>query len=127
MRGEISLPHISPNEICVSFSDMVKEYMKVKGYTQSELVKSSTLPKTVISRVLQNTNHKGKSYSPSYMTVLSICYGLKLNQEETIRLLLAAYPEIGVCLETIQQGKDIYETNKMLYECGLSLLGSSEE
>lgn len=76
------------------FSNAVIWYMKEKGMTQSELVESSRLSKTTISRIVRNNNDKGSSYQPTPPVIMAVGIGLKLTYREYEELIYAAYPEM---------------------------------
>jgi len=110
-----------------SFSDVVKEYMGSRGYTNARLVEISNLSKTTISRVCRNSNDKGSSYIPTLHIVMAIGIGLKLNHEETKRLLFSAFPEMALWSDIIDRRLNIHDANEVLYENGFPLLGNVEE
>jgi len=111
----------------VNFSSAVVRYMKENGMTQSDLVKSSALSRTTISRICRNNNDKGSSYLPTLSIVMAVSVGLKLSCAEAKELLFAAFPEMAHWSGFLERRLTIYEANEILYDNGLPLLGNSIE
>ena len=114
-------------EQCNNFSDCIKYYMKNKKLNQKELITRSRLSRTTISRIVRNSNDKGDTYTPTLYVVAAISFGLKLTCAELKELYYYAYPEMKIWEQCLAEGKDIYDTNAILYEKGLHLLGNIEE
>ena len=110
-----------------SFSDIVKEFMDIKGITQSDLVKESCLSKTTISRILRDSNDKGKGYLPTVQIVMAIFFGLKLKPDEAEKLFYYAFPSMSFMGEFLRKGLSIIEANEILYDNGLPVLGNIPE
>ena len=108
-----------------SFSKAVKRLMKEKGMTQSDLVERSRLPKTTISRILRNTNYKGGKYTPTDSIIMALSVALRLSSaESTERLVYAAFPERALWKDILDKHLSIHETNILLEENKLPLLGN---
>ena len=111
----------------VNFSSAVVRHMKEKRMTQSDLVKSSALSKTTISRICRNNNNKGSTYMPTPAVVMAVSVGLKLSPAESKELLFAAFPEMSYWSGFLERRLTIDEANEILYDNGLPLLGSNME
>ena len=110
-----------------NFSFAVVRHMKEKGMTQSDLVKSSALSKTTISRIFRNNSDKGRSYLPTSSVVMAVSIGLKLSCDEAEELLFAAFPEMAYWSSFLERHLTIDEANEILYDNGLPLLGNIKE
>ena len=110
-----------------NFSSAVVRHMKEKRMTQSDLVKSSALSKTTISRICRNNNDKGSSYLPTPAVVMAVSVGLKLSCDEAKALLFAAIPEMAYWSGFLERSLTIDEANESLYDNGLPLLGNNIE
>lgn len=115
------------NKTFYSFSDAVKHYMKIKKMTQSNLVTSSRLSKTTISRIYRNTNDKGREYSSTVSVVMAVSLGLRLNREQSEILLFAAFPEMSFWGEFVDKHLSVDDANDILYEHGANELGNIKE
>ena len=109
------------------FSTIVNEHLKIKGMKQTDLMKSSYLSKTTISRICRNSNDKGAAYLPTLSVVMAISIGLNLTRAEADKLFYAAFPEMEFWGEFLDKRMDIDQANEILYDNGLSLLGNIEE
>ena len=128
MNGERqAFQPICQSKAIASFSGAVKHYMKRYGCTQAELAKKGNLSKTTVSRICRNSNDKGSTYQPTPNAVIAVSIALGLNEEEIQALVYAAFPEWEIWHQAIKRHLNIYETNALLYENGLPLLGSNEE
>lgn len=110
-----------------SFSDTVMRYLKIKGMTQSDLVKTSRLPKTTVSRICRNTNDKGSSYMPDLHTAMSVSLGLSLSPDEAEKLFFSAFPEMSFMRRFLDERLAVQQANEILYDNGLPLLGNIKE
>ena len=110
-----------------SFSSAVVRYMKEKEMTQSDLMKTSALSKTTISRICRNNNDKGSSYLPTPSVVMAVSVGLKLSCVEAQELFLAAFPEMRYWRDFLERQLTINAANEILYDNGLPLLGNNTE
>ncbi len=93
----------------------------------AELARRSNLSKTTVSRICQNTNHKGTSYSPTHIIVMAVCVGLGLNKEEAREAFFAAFPELRLFETILEKRLDIIDANALLDENGVPTLGIVEE
>jgi len=110
-----------------SFSAWVIDKMGDLQMSQADLVKSSLLSKTTVSRIIRNSNDKGLSYQPTLKVVMAISLGLGLDRSEANDLLFSAFPEVEVWGELLDERLNITRANIILYELGLPLLGITEE
>ena len=109
------------------FSAFVNETMTAKEMRQSDLIASSLLSRTTISRICRDSNDKGSSYVPTLPVVMAVSIGLRLNREEATELLFCAFPEMELWGGFLDKRLDIYEANEILDNEGLTLLGNSVE
>ena len=110
-----------------NFSSAVVRHMKERETTQSDLVKSSALSRTTISRICRNNNDKGSTYLPTPAVVMAVSVGLKLSYDEAKALLFAAFPEMAYWSGFLERSLTIDEANESLYDNGLPLLGNNIE
>ena len=115
-----------PDDQYKSFSELVKELMQNKEMTAADLSRASGLSKTTISRVLRDTNDKGQTYRPTdgIVAAIGLAFGQGLDGWE--KLLFAAFPERIIWRDAFINQRSVDETNDLLYDAGLSLLGNSE-
>ena len=85
-------PKQSPDNL-IDFAHKVKEYLDAKGRNASGLALNSRLSKTTITRLLNNTDHRGNSYHPDRETVVSICLALRIPREKRWELFNLVFPE----------------------------------
>lgn len=78
-----------------------------------------------ISKIVNNNNYYGNSYTPSINTICAVCVGLNLNREKTRQLFFAAFPGLLVLRDYLDTGIDIHEYNEILYNNGLPLWGAN--
>ena len=109
------------------FSEFVNETMATKAMRQSDLIASSLLSRTTISRICRNSNDKGSSYVPTLSVVMAISVGLRLNREEATELFFCAFPEMEILGCSLDKQLNICQINEILYDNGLTLLGNSIE
>lgn len=92
--------------------------------TQADLMAKANLSKTTVSRICRNKNDKGGSYKPTRRMVITICVALGLNKAEKDNLMKIAFPEEELWDLIIENKLDIFESNELLFEKNLPLLGS---
>lgn len=109
------------------FSTIVKEYLKIKGVTPSELINTHYLSKTIVSRIYRNTNSKGSKYVPTHKVFMTICIALKLTQAEAQELFFAAFPEMELLGYFLDNKLDIDRANEILDYNKFELLGNTNK
>lgn len=115
-----------PDNQYKSFSELVKGLMQDKKMTAADLSRASGLSKTTISRVLRDTNDKGQTYRPTDGIVAAIGLALGQGLDGWEKLLFAAFPERMIWRDAYLHKLSVADTNDLLYEEGLPLLGNSK-
>ena len=101
--------------------------MTGRGITQTELIRSTLLSRTTISRICRNSNDKGSTYQATLPVVWALSIGLKLNREEATDMLFSAFPEMELWGKFLEKRLSIDDVNDILDEAGLPLWGNPEE
>ena len=122
-----ALPRGIFDDMDKGFADTLFYYIDKKGFTDVEAYKRSNVSKKTFSKIKCTPN-----YNPSKITAVSFAIGLRLNIEETRRLLRTA----GICLSRsnkfdviieyfIVSGNynSIFDVNEVLYQFDQLLLG----
>lgn len=117
-------PKQSPDNEHETFSELVKKLLEEHNLKAVELAAKSNLSKTTISRILRDSNDKGKAYRPTESIVTAIAIALKVGRGGWERLMDAAFPERLICFEVLDCGGSVYDANARLDEAGLPLLGN---
>ena len=115
------------NMLTMTFSEYLTSllYRKAdKRPTRADVVRDSGLEKAYVYQIFNGQK------KPSRDKLIALAFGLKLNDEETQRMLkLGGCSELyarterdSLILFNICHGKSIYETDKTLYEWGLDTL-----
>ena len=109
------------------FADTLFEYIDKKGLTDVECYKRSNVDKKTFSKIKCN-----KDYRPGKITAVSFAIGLRLNKEETDRLLntvgmsLSKSNKFDVIIDyfvTTGNYTDVFDVNEVLYKFDQSTLG----
>ena len=79
-------PKQSPDNI-IDFASKVKEHLDAKGRNASWLAQRARVSKTTITRLLNNTDHRGNPYHPDRGTVIAICLALRITKEQRWELV----------------------------------------
>ena len=117
-----------PYRIKENLSTAVKRLMKEKGLTQADLTRRSGLSKTIVSRIVRNTNDKGGYYTPTMPVIMMLGVGFSLSSIETkSQLFYAAFPEMEIVEAGLDELLSIDSINAILDNNALSLLGSNQE
>lgn len=119
-------PKQSPNQI-ETFSTLVKGLLREKGWNAALLAEESNLSKTTVSRMLRDSNDKGSTYQPTANIVIAVCLALKLDEAEWEKMILAAFPQMAIWREGLQEHLSVHDVNCRLYEQGLPLLGNAND
>ena len=109
------------------FADTLFEYIDQRGLTDVECYKRSNVDKKTFSKIKCN-----KDYRPGKITAVSFAIGLRLNKDETERLLrtvgmsLSKSNKFDVIIDyfiTTGNYKDVFDVNEVLYKFDQSTLG----
>lgn len=100
--------------------------MRKKGWNAKYLAEKSNLSKTTISRIQRNSNDKGGPYNPTDNVVMAIAMAFRIGKSGWLKLLFAAFPDREIWLDSLKEGRDVIETNELLFEKGYPLLGNSK-
>ena len=100
--------------------ELLEFHIKTKGLKKSEVLERANIAKSYGYEILNG----GKS--PSRDKYIAICFGMKLNLNETNRVLKQAglselyvrKPRDAIIISAIYQGKSLIETNEKLDELG---------
>ena len=112
------------NLIRQSLSEHLTMLLKQKGLRRADVIRNSGMDKAYVHQIF-----KGEK-KPSRDKLIAIAFGLRLNKEETQRML-----KLGGCSElyaktdrdiailfAIQHGMDIWETDELLADNGFSTI-----
>lgn len=106
-----------------TFSEVLEEYMNAKGFSGAKLAEESNLSPAMISRMLNNTNSRGKPYHPEIEDIMAISVALGIGEEGFDKLVHAAYPSLSVGRYALSHGMNLVKTNLLLEKKGLPPLG----
>ena len=110
----------------MSFSEMLFKFMDQRGINEVECYKRANVDRKTFSKIKCNPNYK-----PSRATAISLAIALKLDLNDTLRLLETAgmtlsrsnKADVIIAYFISAQIYDINEINETLYKYGQSLLG----
>ena len=111
-----------------AFSDYISGLCKVKGIKPEQVLKKAGIEKSFGHRLFSGTRN------PSRDTVLMLAFGFGLTTDETQQLLKVArmaplHPRVkrdAVIAWCLHYRKSLVETQQILSDCGLPLLGGKE-
>lgn len=106
-----------------TFSELLESYMKAKGFSGAKLAEESNLSPAMISRMLNNTNSRGKPFHPTIEDILAISIALGIGEDGYNKLVNTAFPSLSVGQYALAHGLTLVKTNLILEEKGLPLLG----
>ena len=106
-----------------TFSELLEAYMQAKGFRGAKLAEESNLSPAMISRMLNNTNSRGKPFHPALEDILAISIALGIGEEGYNELVNAAFPSLSVGRYALAHGLTLVKTNLILDEQGLPPLG----
>lgn len=112
-----------------SLPEHLKLLLKQKGISRADVVRDSLLNRTYVYQILDGRR------MPSRNKLIAVAFGMHLSDEETQAMLkLAGYRKLyakdkrdAVLLFSLNQKKNIEETNELLYDYGLDVLGVPEK
>lgn len=111
------------------FHDYLSDLCRLKGQVPEQVIKQSGIERTYGHQLINGTRN------PSRDKVIQFAFGLGLNVEETQKLLVVAqkntlYPKLkrdAIILHCIKNKKNIFETQSILQDLGLSILSCDEK
>ena len=112
------------NMLTLTLSEYLSQQLYQKDLRVADVVRDSGLTKSYVHQIFNGEKN------PSRDKLIAIAFGLRLNAEETQRMLKLGgcselYPKMArdtIILFAIQRGKDIWETDKLLHDNGLPTL-----
>ncbi len=110
-----------------TFSTLVKDLLRERGWSAAFLARESNLSKTTVSRILRDSNDKGSTYQPTANIVTAVCLAFKLDIAGWEKMMMAAFPQMAVWREGFQEHLSVHDVNCRLYEEGLPLLGNAND
>ena len=109
------------------FGNMLTAVMKAREVTQAQMSRLCSISASKLCRLCKNETSKGNFYTPSVREIMAISLVLKLTREETSELFFAAFPEVEYWGAFLDSHVDIFDANSILYDAGLSTLGSLKD
>ena len=112
-----------------SLTDHLNMLLAQKGVSRADVARDSLLHRTYTYQIFS-----GKK-TASRDKLIAIAFGMHLSAEETQTMLKLSGNRIlyvrderdAIILFSLQRGKNIIETNGLLYDHGLKLLGNSDD
>lgn len=112
-----------------SLSEHLNMLLSQKGISRADVVRNSLLDRTYVYQIFSGEK------TPSRDKLIAIAFGLKLSDDETQQMLkLSGNRELyakdkrdAVILFSLHHKKTIYETNDLLFQHELILLGTPKE
>ena len=112
------------NMLTLTLSEYLSQQLYQKNLRVADVVRDSGLTKSYVHQIFNGEK------KPSRDKLIAIAFGLRLNVEETQRMLKLGgcselYPRIArdaAILFSIQHGVDIWEADKLLHDNGLPTL-----
>ena len=112
------------NMLDLTLSEYLTMLLRQKKLKRAEVIRDSGLEKAYVYQIFNGEKR------PSRDKLIAIAFGLRLNAEETQRMLKLGgcselYPRIArdaAILFSIQHGVDIWEADKLLYNNGFPTL-----
>ena len=116
------------NMLEVDLSKYLMELLAQKGLKRAQVVEDSGVDKAFVYQIFNGSKR------PSRDKLIAITFGMRLNEEETQRVLKIAghselYPRVprdALSLFSIQRGMDIWQTDDALDKNGFPTLLSAE-
>ena len=121
-------PEQSPNNNdSNTFGNLLYEYLKAQKMTQQELANKTGLSRKTISRMITNTDNRGRPYHTTEKALAEICLALRLGEDRAMELYNAAFPEKKIWWDCIIKRETICDANAKLAKANLPLLGNVDE
>ncbi len=92
---------------------------------QKDLAAKSCLSEATISRILRDRNDKGATYHPTEEVIAAISLSFELGTEGYEILRRAAFSQVAIWQEALEDYKTVAEANEDLQKKRLPLLGST--
>lgn len=111
-----------------SLPEHLKLLLEQKGISRADVVRDSLLNRTYVYQIFDGRR------MPSRNKLIAVAFGMHLSDEETQAMLkLSGYRKLyakderdAILLFSLNQKKNIEETNELLYDHGLEVLGAPE-
>ena len=108
----------------ITLSEFINSFLSQKQLNKSEVIQSSNLTQVYGYKILSGER------IPQRDKVLCLAFGLKLNLDETQRMLKIAaagalYPKVrrdSIIMFAIKEHTDLFTCNEMLYDLGEDIL-----
>ena len=118
----------SPHMLSHSLSEHLQMLLEQKGLSRADVVRDSLLNRTYVYQIFDG------SRMPSRNKLIAVAFGIHLSAEEAQTMLkLAGYRSLyakderdAIILFALNQKKNIEETNELLYDHGMEVLGVPE-
>lgn len=107
----------------LTFIELVEWYRKQKGWTQVDLAEAANMSKTMVNRMMNNSNGRGGPFKLTEDVVTQLALAFKIGRTGRDKLLCAAFPERAYWLEALDSRESVISLNCRLYEDGLPMLG----
>lgn len=112
-----------------SLPEHLKLLLEQKGISRADIVRNSLLNRTYVYQIFDGRR------MPSRNKLIAIAFGMHLSAEETQEMLkLAGYRKLyakdardAILLFSLNQQLNIEDTNELLYDYGLEILGIPEK
>ena len=112
-----------------SLSEHLNMLLSQKGISRADVVRDSMLDKYYVYQIFSGDK------SPSRDKLIAIAFGLKLSDDETQQMLkLSGNRELyakdkrdAIILFSLHHKKSVFETNELLFQHGLTVLGTPKE
>jgi len=111
-----------------SLQETINEYMIIKELTPKDVYTCSNIDRKFWSKIMQ------QGYTPKKATLFALCIGLQLTRKEAGKLMASAGFVFSQSLRLdmvvekfiLHQIYSIYDINKILFDIGLTQLGSKD-
>lgn len=116
--------NLSEQKEHLSLSEYFTTYLRSHNIQESDLIRSSQIPRTYAYQILNGTKNPGRD------KVLALCLAAQMNYEETQRALALAnlgklYPRRkrdSIIIFALNQKLSVLQTNELLYEKNENIL-----
>ena len=122
----VKTPKQSPDEI-KTFGSLLKQHMKQRKVTQTELANLTGISRSTIGRIIANKDHRGSTYRTTERMIEKISLALKLGEQLHQELCDLAFPEKKIIRECIAKKVSIVSADIELENAGLPTLFDYDE